>query len=228
MGFSYTIRCCRSRRPDGPFVDKDNIGCTKFDTTKDRFGASMLLGPEGHQAVPGHPHMWAEADGREYLGYDFRNYQTNKSEDRPFKTNDEMGIRRLYWVNGWPTIWTPLTVTFAADDHPDAIGSALTLQLSNGGAPTSLAAFDLVEAYYYDGPSEAFRLCMEKAKTKCDTKKAKAKKDFNKQKKICKKIKKKAERNKCNKDANTLKKKQNRAANKNLVKDRKKCVSKHG
>ena len=34
------------------------FGCTKFDTNKNWFGASsMLLGPEGHQAVPGHPHM---------------------------------------------------------------------------------------------------------------------------------------------------------------------------
>mmetsp|Transcript_39994 Transcript_39994/g.93879 ORF Transcript_39994/g.93879 Transcript_39994/m.93879 type:complete len:198 (-) Transcript_39994:875-1468(-) len=102
MGFSYTIRCCRSRDPDGPFEDKDGIGCTKFDKKKNRFGASMLLGPEGHQAVPGHPHMWAEADGKEYLGYDFRKYQNGKSEDNEFKTDDEMGIRRLYWVDGWP------------------------------------------------------------------------------------------------------------------------------
>ena len=33
------------------------FGCAKIDTNKNRFGASMLLGPEGHQAVPGHPHM---------------------------------------------------------------------------------------------------------------------------------------------------------------------------
>jgi len=102
MGFSYTLRCCRSSRPDGPFLDKDGIGCTRFDEGKNRFGASMLLGPEGHQAVPGHPHIWEEEDGTEYLGYDFRNYQNGKDEDNPFITNDEMGIRKLHWINGWP------------------------------------------------------------------------------------------------------------------------------
>jgi len=150
MGFSYTIRCCRSKSPKGPFVDKDNIGCTKFDQRKDRFGTSMLLGPEGHQAVPGHPHMWAEADGREYLGYDFRNYQTGKSDDIPIETDDEMGIRELYWVYGWPTIWTPLRVTFVANDHPETIGQKLSIQLQNDGASPSLAAFDAVKVYYYD------------------------------------------------------------------------------
>jgi len=38
----------------------------------------------------------------EYLGYDYRNYQNGKSEDDPFTSNDEMGIRKLHWVGGWP------------------------------------------------------------------------------------------------------------------------------
>jgi len=149
MVYSYTLRCCRSSNPDGLFVDKDGIGCTKFDQEKNKFGASMLLGPEGHQAVPGHPHMWEEEDGTEYLGYDFRNYQNGKDEDNPLTTDDEMGIRKLYWVNGWPTIWTPLTVKFVANDNPDTIGQSLTIKIGNYGNSDSHAAFDLVEAYHY-------------------------------------------------------------------------------
>ena len=42
-----------------------------------------------------------EADRMEHLGYDFHNYQKGKSEDDPLTSNDEMGIRKLYWVNGW-------------------------------------------------------------------------------------------------------------------------------
>jgi len=150
MGYSYTLRCCRSSNPDGPFVDKDGIGCTKFDEGKNRFGASMLLGPEGHQAVPGHPHMWEEEDGTEYLGYDFRNYEDGRGDDNPFRTDDVMGIRQLYWVNGWPTIWTPLTVKFVANDNPDTIGQTLSIKIGSYGNSDSHAAFDLVKAYHYD------------------------------------------------------------------------------
>ena len=151
MGFSYSIRCCRSDNPDGPFVDKDGIGCTNFDPPADKFGASMLFGGEGHQAVPGHPHMWQEADGREFIGYDYRKYQTGRSENNPLTSEDEMGIRRLHWVGGWPTIWTPLEVIFVADDHQDAIGKELQIGLENSGAASTIASFDLATAYSSGG-----------------------------------------------------------------------------
>ena len=70
-----------------------------------------------------------------YMGYDYRPNST--------KELDIMGIRRLYWVNDWPTIWTPITVTFNADDHPDAIGQTLGISLRNT-ASGSTAAFDYV------------------------------------------------------------------------------------
>ncbi|GAG36651.1 unnamed protein product, partial [marine sediment metagenome] len=54
-----------------------------------------------------------------------------------------MGIRRLYWVNDWPTIWTPITVTFNADDYPSSIGQTLGISLRNTGSGSN-AAFDHV------------------------------------------------------------------------------------
>ena len=64
MGGSYTIRCCRAPYNGGdargPYFDKDGIPCLGFDATKNRYGASMLLGADGDQLVPGHPHFWEE------------------------------------------------------------------------------------------------------------------------------------------------------------------------
>jgi hypothetical protein len=54
-----------------------------------------------------------------------------------------MGIRKLYWVNDWPTIWTPITVTFNADDYPGSIGQTLGISLRNTGSGSN-AAFDHV------------------------------------------------------------------------------------
>ena len=142
MGQSYTIRCCRSAfdassphtGARGPYLDKDGLTCTDFHASRNRYGASMLLGPDGDQLVPGHPHMWAETSGETYLGYDFR----PGSPTAP----DVMGIRRLHWHDGWPTIWTPLTLTFNSDDFPAAVGQLLTIELSNTGNALSKAAFD--------------------------------------------------------------------------------------
>lgn len=60
------------------------------------------------------------------------------------------GIRKLYWVNDWPTIWTPITVTFNADDYPAAIGQTLGISLRNTGSGSN-AAFDYVSLEYTPG-----------------------------------------------------------------------------
>ena len=55
-----------------------------------------------------------------------------------------LGIRKMYWVEGWPTIWTPLIISFRADDYPAAIGKRLAIGFGNTGEPGSAAAFDAV------------------------------------------------------------------------------------
>ena len=128
MGHSYTIRCCRSESPTGPYVDKDGLTCTDYHRSKGRYGASMLLGDEGDQLVPGHPHMWEE-NGRHFMGYDFRKPKVGGKWGE-----DMMGIRELHWgEGGWPTIWHPMAVTFRADDHPSSIGQQLVVSLGGGG-----------------------------------------------------------------------------------------------
>ena len=53
-----------------------------------------------------------------------------------------MGIRRIYWHNGWPTVWTPLEVSFNATDHPELIGENLQVAFRNAGESNSELAVD--------------------------------------------------------------------------------------
>jgi len=141
MNADYTIRMGRGFSPTGPFYDKDGVGLMEYDVDEDEYGNSIMLGDEGEYLVPGHPHLWEE-NGTYYMGYDYR--------PNDVAIPDLMGIRHLYWVNDWPTIWTPITVTFNADDHPDAIGQTLGISLRNTGSGSN-AAFDHVSLTHSGG-----------------------------------------------------------------------------
>lgn len=139
LGRNYTIRMGRSKSPTGPYVDKDGHELTTFYPPLNRYGASFLLGNDGDQLVPGHPHVWEE-NGVHYLGYDYR---TDLSVPES-NAMDVMGIRRLHWVDGWPTIWHPVTVTLDLSASAAAAGQPLEVRLRNVGDEGSVVAVDLV------------------------------------------------------------------------------------
>ncbi|MEM7538431.1 MAG: family 43 glycosylhydrolase [Chloroflexota bacterium] len=137
---NYTIRMGRGDSPTGPFYDKEGVGLLEWDAEEREFGNSILLGAEGGADNPGHPHLWTETRNGQsitYMGYDYVDLFDRTRIDR-------FGIRQIHWVNGWPTVWTPLTVSFAADEYPELIGQPLGMSLGNVGEQNSVAAFDFI------------------------------------------------------------------------------------
>jgi len=138
LSLNYTIRMGRGTSPTGPFFDKRGRDLNEFDPGDREFGNSFLLGDDADQLVPGHPHVWEEG-GKHYLGYDYRNRKSVEDVESDFN-----GIRRIYFEDGWPTIWTPVEINFKADDHPEAIGERLGIRIRNSGQPGSILGVDRV------------------------------------------------------------------------------------
>ena len=91
-------------------------------------------------------YIWEE-NGKYYMGYDYTDEYTGSGTDR-------LGIRRLYWVDDWPVVaYTPIEVTFNADDYPAAIGQKLGISVRNVGSASSDAAFDYVSLTYTAPPT---------------------------------------------------------------------------
>ncbi len=146
LALNYTIRMGRGSSPTGPFYDKDGIAMTEWDSSESEYGNTLILGADGGQANPGHPHVWEE-NGKYYMGYDYTDEYTGSGVDR-------LGIRRLYWVDDWPVVaQTPIEVTFNANDYPAAIGQKLGISVRNTGDPASRAAFDYVSLTYTEPPT---------------------------------------------------------------------------
>jgi hypothetical protein len=137
LAANYTIRVGRGTSPTGPFYDKNGIDMNAN-------GATLILGHDGGQANPGHPHIWEE-NGITYMGFDYVDEYSGGTG------TDTFGIRQLRWIDDWPTVYFPIEVTFAADSYPDAIGQTLGIAMVNTGGRSSVAAFDEVVLTYTGG-----------------------------------------------------------------------------
>jgi sucrose-6-phosphate hydrolase SacC (GH32 family) len=152
LSVNYTIRVGRGINPTGPFYDKEGDNMNVYDPVEAEYGNSFLLGDDSDQLVPGHPHIWEEGETT-YLGYDWRNAKEGHLGPGLDPFFDIFGIRKLYWVNDWPTIWVPITLTFNAYDYPESIGQALGIKMRNSGESSTYIAFDHLSLEYSLLPS---------------------------------------------------------------------------
>ena len=58
---------------------------------------------------------------------------------------DFFAVRRLHWLDGWPTVWTPVEVVVAAHADTPGLGQPLGVALRSTGDAGSVPAFDRVE-----------------------------------------------------------------------------------
>jgi arabinan endo-1,5-alpha-L-arabinosidase len=85
----YNIRVGRSKKPLGPFYDKEGINMADG-------GGSLVLESEGAKRGPGHAGIWTNKKGRDILGLHY--YDARRDG---ISLHDE---RKIVWKNNWPTI----------------------------------------------------------------------------------------------------------------------------
>ena len=136
LAINYSIRMGRGASPTGPFYDKDGVSLVEWDRDEEEYGNTFLLAGEGGQDSPGHPHVWEE-DGRTFMGFDY-------VDDYDGSRTDRMGIRELRWVDGWPTVWKPLTVHLSERQARALAGKELGISITSVGEPLTTAGIDRV------------------------------------------------------------------------------------
>jgi len=85
---TYEIHIGRSDQLTGPYLDKDGLAMTEG-------GGSLLLKAEGRYIGPGHSGIFSEG-GRDWFSY---HYYDGDRDGLPW-----VEVRRLEWVEGWPTV----------------------------------------------------------------------------------------------------------------------------
>ena len=82
-----------------------------------------------------------------YLPSYLLSFRTQWSCLQGVEGQDFIAIRRLHWLDGWPTIWTPIDVVFdtkTGAGGSQAVGEKVGIKLASTGAAGSVAAFDRV------------------------------------------------------------------------------------
>merc|ERR1711924_175564 len=80
-------------------------------------------------------------DGTTYMGFDYRRGCVSEEGG---ECPDVMGIRKVEWVDGWPTVWKKVTLTHTVDEGSGHVGKTVGVGFRSTGDEGSHAAFDLV------------------------------------------------------------------------------------
>ena len=85
----YNIRVGRSKKPLGPFLDKEGINMIDG-------GGTLVIQSEGTKRGPGHAGIWINKKGQNVLGFHYYD-----AERDGISFHDE---RKIVWRNNWPVL----------------------------------------------------------------------------------------------------------------------------